>query len=130
MKKSKISALSALVCICAMAPNAFADDTVSVDVDNTAVNVRDANDTTRTPLDQSKGSRADVEATRKIRRLVMRDKSLSTNAHNVKIITLRGVTTLRGPVNSLEESTKIENLAKKVAGVSAVQNQLEVKQNN
>jgi hypothetical protein len=64
-----------------------------------------------------------------VRRAVVRDKSLSTSAHNIKIVAKNGVVTLRGPVRSAEEKSKLEQLAQQVAGVSGVTNQLAVKQN-
>ena len=59
----------------------------------------------------------------------MADKSLSTNAHNVKIITTDGVVTLRGPVKSAAEKATIAAKAQQVAGVSRVDNQLEIASN-
>ena len=59
----------------------------------------------------------------------MKDKSLTMTAKNVKIITAQGKVTLRGPVNSAEEKTKINDLAKAAAGQVPVDNQLEVKAN-
>ena len=95
------------------------------DVDNTAMNKRDAEDMTLTPMDQSEGSKADIELTRKIREALTDSDSLSMSAQNVKIITLKGITTLRGPVNSLAEKKQIERMAKS-AGAKRVKNQLEV----
>ena len=66
--------------------------------DNTGRNVRDRSGATLTPGDQSE-SEADRTLTQQIRRAVVADDSLSTNAHNIKIITINGVVTLRGPVN-------------------------------
>jgi hyperosmotically inducible periplasmic protein len=57
--------------------------------DNTGRNERDRSGATLTPEDQS-SNKADVELTRRIREAVVADKSLSTNAHNVKIITEAG----------------------------------------
>ena len=65
--------------------------------DNTARNVRDRDGTTLTPGDQSE-SKADLALTQRIRQAIVADDSLSTTAHNVKIITSDGVVTLRGPV--------------------------------
>lgn len=93
--------------------------------DNTGKNVRDRDDKTLTPADQS-SNEADVELTRRIREAVVADKSLSTNAHNVKIITVDGVVTLRGPVSSAQERAKIAETAQKLAGTKQVENQLEV----
>ena len=93
--------------------------------DNTGRNVRDRDGTTLTPGDQSE-SKADLDLTQRIRQAVVADDSLSTTAHNVKIITNEGVVTLRGPVNSDQEKTKIAAAAKNVVGVKQVENQLEV----
>ena len=55
----------------------------------------------------------------------MGDKSLSVQAHNVKVVTNGGVVTLRGPVKSADERMRIEKLAKNVHGVNSVKNELE-----
>jgi osmotically-inducible protein OsmY len=54
---------------------------------------------------------------------------MSTNAHNVKIITQDGVVTLRGPVKTQEEKSRIEEIARSVAGVKSVDSQIEVESN-
>jgi hyperosmotically inducible protein len=92
--------------------------------DNTGRNVRDRGDTV-TSGDQSE-SKADIATTAKIRQAVVADDSLSTSAHNVKIITANGAVTLRGPVKSDEERKKIAAVAEQVAGAGKVQNYLEV----
>ena len=96
--------------------------------DNTARNKADRDTSSKTPLDQSNSS-ADTRITADIRRAIMDDGSLSTNAHNCKVITEKGVVTLRGPVNSQAEKDAVEAKAKGVAGVSSVVNQLEIKAN-
>ncbi|MDB6005418.1 MAG: osmY [Prosthecobacter sp.] len=97
------------------------------DADNTANNERDKSGGTKTPLDQSNRPE-DIKITQDIRKAVMADDGLSMTAKNVKIITTAdGKVTLRGPVNNEEEKTKIDALAKKVAGSMPVVNQLEVK---
>ena len=45
--------------------------------------------------------------TRKIRRAVVKDSSLSMMAHNVKIISSNGNVTLRGPVKTEQEKSVI-----------------------
>lgn len=80
---------------------------------------------TLTPTDQIAGSKADVELTRQIRKAIADSDALSMSAQNVKIITLKGITTLRGPVNTMAEKMKIEELAK-TAGARTIKNQLEV----
>jgi hyperosmotically inducible periplasmic protein len=95
------------------------------DADNTARNSRDSASATQTPPDQGE-SEKDREISANIRKAIVADDSLSTNAHNVKIITNRGTVTLRGPVKSTEEKAAVEARAKQVAGVSRVDNMLEV----
>lgn len=94
----------------------------AVEADNTKVNSREQ----LTAQDQSKGSDADVEITRKIRSHVVDDKNLSTYAHNVKIITLAGVVTLKGPVNSADEKLAIVKHAQMVVKPNQIKNELEV----
>lgn len=101
----------------------------SPQADNTMMNQRDASGKTLTPADQASGTKNDVELTRRIRQMVTKDNTLSIQAKNTKIITLNGVTTLRGPVTNLEESKRIENLAGQVVGAASVRNELQVKTN-
>jgi hyperosmotically inducible protein len=93
--------------------------------DDTGRNTRDSDGTTLTADEQS-NSKNDVEITRQIRQAIVKDDSLSTSAHNVKIITNGGVVTLRGPVASAEEKTMVAKKAEKINGVDKVDNQLEV----
>jgi len=100
-------------------------DAEQVPPDNSGRNVRDRSDQAVTSGDQS-NSAADVKITADIRKAVVDDEKLSTNAHNVKIVTAGGMVTLRGPVKDDAEKRTIEEKAKKVAGVTKVDNQLEV----
>jgi osmotically-inducible protein OsmY len=68
----------------------------------------------------------DRAITQKIRKAIHEDKSLSTYAHNIKVITQDGKVTLRGPVRSEEEKTNLQAKAVSVAGEENVSNQLEV----
>ena len=78
--------------------------------------------------DQQKANKADRDMTAQIRKSIMADKSLSTYAHNVKIITQNGMVTLKGPVRSDDEVKTIMAKATEVAGGGdKVVNQLEVK---
>jgi osmotically-inducible protein OsmY len=94
--------------------------------DNTKVNQRDQNQAAAT-ADQQKANKADQETTRQIRRAVVQDKSLSTYAHNVKIISQNGMVTLMGPVRSDQEKSAIEAKAAAIAGKNNVTSELEVK---
>jgi hyperosmotically inducible protein len=61
---------------------------------------------------------------------VVKDKSLSTYAHNIKIISQNGMVTLRGPVRSDDEKRAVEADATAVVGTDKVTNELEVKPKN
>ena len=100
-----------------------------VEPDNTATNQRDRSGDTRTSGDQSNTS-ADLQITQAIRRGLMKDNSLSNNAKNIKVITANGQVTLRGPVNSPPEKTKIEQIARSAAGGAQIVDQLDVIKQN
>lgn len=93
--------------------------------DNTGRNTRDRQPTAKT-ADQQSNSTADVDTTRKIRRAIVADKALSTNAHNVKIITRGGKVTLKGPVRTEEEKRAVEAKAAEIAGAANVTSQVAV----
>lgn len=95
-------------------------------LENTRQNVRDKDNMTLTPEDQ-KESKADLKITAHIRKAVHKDKSLSIDAHNAKIITRSGAVTLRGPVETEAESLKLQQIAQQTKGVVQVDNQLEIK---
>ncbi|MFZ5893893.1 MAG: BON domain-containing protein [Myxococcota bacterium] len=94
--------------------------------DNTRVNERDRNNTNVVPTDQG-GSEADRKTTQQIRQALMKDNSLSFTAKNVKIVTINGKVTLRGPVNSEAERAAVEAAARNIAGAAQVESQLEIK---
>lgn len=96
--------------------------------DNTKVNERDRSKNEPT-ADQQKDNRTDRDITQHIRQSIMKDKSLSTYAHNVKVICQDGMVTLKGPVKSEDEKRAIEAKATEVAGENKVTSQLEVKPN-
>jgi hyperosmotically inducible periplasmic protein len=96
--------------------------------DNTGKNVRDRNDATLTPTDQSENE-VDRTLTQRVRQAVVDDDSLSTNAKNVKIISQNGMVTLRGPVKNEEERKKVVAKAQQIAGEKNVDNQLEITAN-
>lgn len=102
--------------------------TEAQDADNTGRNVRDRDMNTITPGDQSE-SEADRTITQNIRKALVADDQLSNNAKNAKIVTIVGVVTLRGPVETAAEKDRIEKIARSVNNVKRVDNQLEVKRN-
>ncbi|HEY4740858.1 MAG TPA: BON domain-containing protein [Candidatus Acidoferrales bacterium] len=93
--------------------------------DNTKMNQGDANKGAVT-ADQQKMNPTDRNNAKQIRSAIMKDKSLSTYAHNVKIISQNGKVTLKGPVRSEDEKTNIEAKAAAVVGADNVTSQLEV----
>ena len=93
--------------------------------DNTKTNQQDRAKGAAT-ADQQKENASDREITQKIRQAVMDDKSLSTYAHNVKVIAQDGQVTLKGPVRSEDEKKTIEAKAVEVAGDGHVSNQITI----
>ena len=94
--------------------------------DNTKMNKRDRAKSEVT-ADQQKENKSDRELARKIRRAIVEDKSLSTYAHNVKVIATNGTVTLKGPVHTAEEKTAVAAKAAEIAGRENVKNELSVK---
>jgi hyperosmotically inducible periplasmic protein len=90
--------------------------------DNTKTNKDQGSPT----ADQQKMNPADRAISQKIRQAIQADNSLSTYAHNIKIITRDGKVTLRGPVKSEDEKTRLGEKAVEVAGADNVTNNLRV----
>jgi hyperosmotically inducible periplasmic protein len=93
--------------------------------DNTGINKRDTSPEKIT-ADQQSQTKEDREITQKIRQAVVDDKSLSTYAHNVKIITVDGMVTLKGPVRSEDEKRTIEEKAGQIAGKDKIKSEIEI----
>lgn len=102
---------------------------ISHNPDNTGINVRDRDSASLTPGNQSE-TEADRTLTQKIRQALLSDSALSQNAKNIKIITINGVVTLRGPVSQPNEREIILNKVNSIHGVLRVDNQLEVTNNS
>jgi hyperosmotically inducible periplasmic protein len=94
--------------------------------DNTKTNQQDRAKNAPT-ADQAKNNASDRETMQKIRKSVMDDKSLSTYAHNVKIISQDGKVTLKGPVRSDDEKRAIAQKANEIAGAGNVTDEMTVK---
>jgi osmotically-inducible protein OsmY len=101
------------------------NDASQVPADNTKVNQRDRsqNEPTAEPQRENPNDR---QLTQQIRRALVKDKSLSTSAHNVKIIAQNGTVTLKGPVKSDEEKQAIEAKATEIAGAGKVNSEIQV----
>lgn len=93
--------------------------------DNTGINERDREPSALTPMDQG-GSVSDLRITKQIRQAIIGDGSLSFTAKNVKVITVNGKVTLRGPVDNEQERASVDAAARRVAGPTHVENQLEI----
>jgi hyperosmotically inducible protein len=137
LKALQITVLPISLCGClalsgALAPpralaqdsSAQATSTQSTSPDNSG-----RNKAHRTTAEQQSSSTEDRQMTANIRKSIVGDKSLSTYAHNVKIITRGGQVTLKGPVHTEEEKNAVAAKAAEVAGgQDKVTNQLTVKQ--
>jgi hyperosmotically inducible periplasmic protein len=94
--------------------------------DNTTVNQRDRNPNEPT-ADLQKNNSSDRDITQQVRRAIIKDKSLSSYTHNVKIITQNGQVTLKGPVRSDDEKRAIEAKATEIVGENKVTSELDIK---
>ena len=103
----------------------FAQDASTFSPNNSGLNVRDRSGEAVTADSQS-NSKGDVDLTARVRRAIINDKSLSTMAQNIKVISANGQVTLRGPVKSDQEKNAIASDVHGVDGVNNVDNRLEV----
>ena len=106
---------------------ASASNLPSARPDNTAVNARDRAPEART-ADVAGQTKSDVQIAADIRKRIT-DTKMSVNAKNAKIVVQNGQVTLRGMVKNQEEKDTIGGIANDVAGLSNVDNQLEVQSN-
>jgi len=101
---------------------------VTTHADYAKNNERDRDAATLTPGDQGENE-SDRTITQRIRQGVVADDALSSSGKNVKIITVDGTVTLRGPVKTANEKTAIATIAQRVDGVKRVDNQLDIAAN-
>lgn len=107
------------------APHSFAQTTSTVAPDNTKSNKVDASNAAAT-ADAQSNSAADLDMTKRIRQSLMADKSLSTYAHNIKVVTINGRVTLNGVVRSQDEKGLVEMKAANIAGENKLTSDLKV----
>lgn len=124
-QKAKIMKALIIAAGIAVAAIGCDDAATRVEPDNTAVNQRDAEGTTKTPFDQS-NEESDIAQVAEIRSKVLEIEGLSVSGRNVKIITDAGRVTLRGPVASEAEHQAIVDVATGIVGAGNVDDQLEV----
>jgi len=103
----------------------LAYDDKPVKADNTKMNKEAKSDAAAT-ADKQKMNAADRELAQKVRKAIVDDKTLSTYAHNVKVIARDGMVTLKGPVRSDEEKSQVEAKATEAAGAGKVTNELTI----
>jgi hyperosmotically inducible periplasmic protein len=132
MYRAKHAAVSALIVMVFMVAGALtrgqaqSTETQSTSPDNTKMNAQDRDKVAPT-ADQQKDNRSDREITQQIRQSLVKDKSLSTYGHNVKVVTQNGQVTLKGPVRSDDEKKAIEAKATEIAGENKVTSELNIK---
>ena len=90
--------------------------------DNTKVNAQADQNT----ADKQSNTTSDRALTQQVRKAIMQDKSMSTYAHNVKVVTQNGQVTLSGPVRTDEEKQAIVQKAAEVAGQDRIVDQISV----
>jgi hyperosmotically inducible periplasmic protein len=103
----------------------FATPALAQQPDNSKNNQGDGSNGAMTAQSQ-KENPSDRAISQKIRKSVMQDKTLSTYAKNIKIVTMDGKVTLKGPVRSDDEKSAINAKAVAVAGADNVTNNLEI----
>jgi osmotically-inducible protein OsmY len=103
--------------------SAIADEAPKAD--NTAQN-KGATRHDAVTAEKQGNSKSKVNVLAEIRKSIMAEKGLSMDAKNVKILYSKGLVTLRGPVDSEDEKTKVEELAKACGSVTSVKNMITV----
>jgi len=124
MKNSfmKVAAAAAVAVLCS-SPLAVAQASPQSAPDNSQQNQNHAK-----TADSQPNTATDRATTAKVRKAIVEDKGLSTYAHNVKIITMNGQVTLKGPVKSEEEKQQVASDVTAVISADSFTNQLTVKQ--
>ena len=102
-----------------------APDQRSVPADNSKSNSTDPSNQSAT-ADAQSNEKGDINITQSIRQSLVADDSLSTYAHNVKVVTVNGRVTLNGVVRSDQEKASVESKAASVVGQGNVVNDLKV----
>lgn len=74
--------------------------------------------------DQTKNNPTDLQLARNIRRDLVKDKTLSANGRNVKVVVQDGRITIRGPVRNDDERKKVLEIAQKYSGGNHVVDQI------
>jgi hyperosmotically inducible protein len=95
--------------------------------DNSKMNSDSVNSTgAGSTADAQKNDSTDMALTQRIRKSVIADKTLSTYAHNVKIVAVNGAVTLNGVVRDSHEKDVVEQKAEAIAGKTNVTDDLTI----
>lgn len=76
--------------------------------------------------DNAKNNKSDVQLAAAIRKSIVADKTLSTYAHNVKVVVRNGTVTLTGPVRSEDEKKSVASKATEAASGATVNDQMTI----
>jgi osmotically-inducible protein OsmY len=127
MKTIRVTWLTACLACClfvlASHPSTLAQSASQTAPDNSKQN-KNQQDT----ADNQTNAKSDRLITAQIRKAIVGDKTLSTYGHNVKIITVNGAVTLKGPVSSEAEKQKVVADATAVVASDKLTDQLTIKQ--
>jgi hyperosmotically inducible protein len=118
MKSAASAAMAGLCLAIVLTPGSA----IALGQDNTGQNKGDAQ-----TAEKQSNAKADRDTTAKVRKEIVGDKSLSTYGHNVKVITVNGMVTLKGPVMSEDEKEKVAALTANVVSSDKITNELTVK---
>jgi hyperosmotically inducible periplasmic protein len=125
--RSTVSACMLLAASLVIVPS-YSFATVTQSTNQTAPDNSGQNKNQQSTADAQSNANSDLQTTAQIRKAIIADKSLSTYAHNVKIITVNGAVTLKGPVSSEDEKQKVASDATSVVSSDKLTNELTVKQ--
>lgn len=114
-----------IVCVITFALGASAPIATTAQAQSGTASRRGDREEASTAQDQS-NSPADIKITQAIRQALMIDKSLSSSAKNVKVITVDGKVTLRGSVKSADEKAQVLETARKSAASADLNDRLEI----
>ncbi|CAN5567415.1 hypothetical protein BH11CYA1_BH11CYA1_26960 [soil metagenome] len=121
--------LAALVGACALVAIASINQVSAKEApkaDNTAQN-RGALVENATTAEKQGSSKNEIKVLAGIRKKIMSEKGLSINAQNIKILfSPTGMAVLRGPVDSVAEKERLEELVKACPGVKTLKTELSV----
>ncbi len=96
------------------------------DIDFSAISMRD--DAGAAILAAEEGNdKSDLRIARALREAINDDKVLASLGQNIRIESRNGEVTLRGPVNNDAQRLRLAQLALNTAGVTGVNNELDVK---